>query len=179
MQEPEDINEPKGQEEGKGTEEPKPEPITEPQGTDPKPEPKGDPDEEGSLKDRHGQNAISKGKYERDMKAKDAKIAELEAQIEEAAKTKEGRDELLAKIEELKAGQSETRTEYELRLAGCRDGNAVKAAKALLDDYEGDITKLKTSCPYLFEAKKTGSTGGKPTGAPNNIEDAIERAFAK
>lgn len=177
MPKPEDIKKPEGQEEGKGTEEPKPEPTPEPQGTDPKPEETSN--EEEGLKDGHGQPAISKGKYERDMKAKDDKIAELEAQIEEAAKTKEGRDELLKKIEDLKAGQSETRTEYELRLAGCRDDNAVKAAKALLDDYEGDITKLKENCPYLFEAKKTGSTGGKPVGVTNNIEDAIDRAFSK
>ena len=134
---------------------------------------------EDELKDKHGQEGISKAKYEREMAAKDAEIEELKKQVDEAVKTEEGRKALEEKLKGFETSQADMRTEYELKLAGCRDDNAVKAAKALLDDYEGDITKLKTACPYLFEAKKTGSTGGKPTGATQGLDEAIDRAFAK
>lgn len=58
--------------------------------TDPKPAAEGAEGaaEDGEeLTDEHGHPAISKGKYERDIATKDAKIAELEKQIGEAAKT--------------------------------------------------------------------------------------------
>ncbi len=140
---------------------------------------KEDSASEANLKDKHGQEGISKAKYEREMAAKDAEIEELKKQVSEAVKTEEGRKALEEKLKGFETNQADMRTEYELKLAGCRDDNAVKAAKALLSDYEGDITKLKTACPYLFEVKKTGSTGGKPAGATQGLNDAIDRAFAK
>ena len=41
-------------------------------------------DEGSGLTDKHGQDAVAKGKYERDTKARDEKIAELQAKVGEA-----------------------------------------------------------------------------------------------
>lgn len=131
------------------------------------------------LTDKHGQEAIAKGKYERDMKAKDDEIADLKQQIDESAKTAEGRKELEDKIAALEGKQADMRTEYELKLAGCRDDKALKAAKTLIGDYDGDVSKLKAECPYLFEAEKQkGKTGFKPEGPADGDMDAkLDKAF--
>ena len=112
------------------------------------------------------------------MAEKDAKIAELEAKIAEAAKTEEGRKKLQEEIEKLKSDQADERVKHKLEMAGCRN---TKAAKALLDDYDGDVSKLKEDCPYLFgEEKQRGKTGGKPAGsAGKSIEDKIDSIFDK
>lgn len=127
------------------------------------------PDE--GLTDKHGQEAISKGKYERDIAERDKRIAELQAKIDEAAATEKGRADLSAEIEKLKQEMADKDTAHKLENAGCLN---VKAAKALLDDYES-IDKLKEECPYLFKQEKKGATGGKPAGAPNPADEMLER----
>ncbi len=120
---------------------------------------------EGNLIDKHGEQAINKGRYERDMAAKDAEIAALKKQLEESgAKAKSGED-ALKKVEELEARLADEELDHALELAGCVNG---KAAKALLDDYSGDVAKLKEACPYLFRTHQGGSTGLTPGGAPSN-----------
>lgn len=42
----------------------------------------------------------------------------------------------------------------------------VKAAKALLDDHDGDVAALKEAEPWLFVDGKSGAQGGA-TGLPN------------
>ena len=169
---------------------------TEPQVTDPQTEPKqgdgtqggteGDPKPaaegqgggEGEVKDNHGQPGINREKYQRDIAAKDKEIADLKAQIAEAAKTEEGRKALEEKIAKLEADQKDEWVTHKLELAGCRN---TKAAKALLDDYDGDVAKLKEDCPYLFsdgKNKQTGSTGLKPDGdADKALDEKLDRAF--
>lgn len=143
------------------------EPQMEPEpATDPEPEPAVEPEPDG-LKDKHGQDAISRGRYEHDMQEKDAAIAALKDQLAEASKTAEGREKLEEDIAGLKNQIEADRTKYQLELAGCVN---IKAANALLGDYDS-IDALKEACPYLFNAKKEGSTGLKPAGAPN-AEDA-------
>lgn len=78
---------------------------------------------------------------------RDEKIAELEAQIAEAAKTVESTEALAKQIEELKAASDAERCEFELRLAGAHN---VTAAKALLAEHDGDVAKLKAAEPWLF-----------------------------
>lgn len=127
------------------------------------------------LTDKHGQEAISKGKYARDIAAKDAEIAELRKQVEAAAESKEGRKELEDKISELESRIASEKIDHSLDKAGCIN---VKAAKALLDDYEGDIAKLKESCPYLFKEEQKGSTGLVPKGTPSSaLKDKINKAM--
>lgn len=118
---------------------------------------------------------VNRHKYERDLEAKDKEIEELKAQIAEAAKTKEGREELEKKMDDLKAQMASEKVGYQLELAGCVN---VKAAKALLDDYDGDVAKLKEACPYLFgKEKQTGATGVKPSGAPSGEAKTIKEAL--
>lgn len=128
------------------------------------------------IKDKHGQPGINKERHEKEMAAKDAKIAELEAQVAKAAETKEGREKLEKQIADLKAEQADERVTHKLEMAGCK---SAKAAKALLEDYDNDIPKLKEACPYLFEDEKPkGKTGGKPIGsAGKSIEDKIDAVF--
>lgn len=128
----------------------------------------------GEVEDKHGQPGINREKYARDMKARDDKIAELQAQLDEKAKTEEGRASLKKELDDLKAEMADERVAHKLELAGCRN---VKAAKALLDDYDGDVAKLKEECPYLFEGKKAGSTGLKPEGGASDLDDKLDKAF--
>lgn len=145
---------------------------------DPKPAAEGQDGGEGEVKDNHGQPGINREKYQRDIAAKDKEIADLKAQIAEAAKTEEGRKALEEKIAKLEADQKDERVTHKLELAGCRN---TKAAKALLDDYDGDVAKLKEDCPYLFsdgKNKQTGSTGLKPDGdADKALDEKLDRAF--
>lgn len=135
--------------------------------------------EGGKVLDGRGQPGINAEKYRREMKAKDDEIAALKAQVAEAAKTEEGRKALEEKIAKLEADQRDERATYDLRLAGIRDDKAVKAAKAMLPDYDGDVDKLKEDFPYLFsDGKKTGSTGLKPDGgAGKGIDAKLDRIF--
>ena len=134
---------------------------------------------ESEATDRHGMPGINREKYNRDMRAKDDKIAELQAQLDERSKTEEGRAALKAEMDQLKADMADERVTYELRLAGIRDDVAAKAAKAILPDYEGDVSKLKEDCPYLFsETRQTGSTGLKPEGgAGEGIDAKLDKVF--
>ncbi|MFR5092565.1 MAG: hypothetical protein ACLTDR_11690 [Adlercreutzia equolifaciens] len=61
-------------------------------------------------------------------------------------------------------------------MSGCVD---VKAAKARLADFDGDVAKLKESCPYLFEEKpkQTGSTGKPPAGASKAMDEKLDKIF--
>lgn len=133
-------------------------------------------DDAGKLTDKHGQEAIARGRYERDMRERDARIAELTAKLDEAAKTEAARAELAQQVDGLKAQIEADKLTYQLNLAGCRND---KAAKALIGDYGGDVDKLRDACPYLFETdtKQTGATGGANAGSQGS--DALDAAFAK
>lgn len=129
----------------------------------------------GDVKDKYGQPGINKERHEKEMAEKDAEIAKLQEQLAEMSKTEEGRKELQKQIDEMKASQADERVTHKLEMAGCKN---VKAAKALLDDdYDGDVSKLKEACPYLFEGKKeSGSTGGKPAGAASDSAKRLAEA---
>lgn len=163
--------------------EPKTEPQTDPKaepaegGTegDPKPATEGQGGGAGEPNDKHGQPGINREKYQRDIEAKDKQIAELQAQLDEKSKTEEGRAALKEELDKLKAEMADERVDHKLELAGCRNA---KAAKALLEDYDGDVAKLKEACPYLFGTeKKTGSTGLKPEGGAGDLDDKLDKAF--
>lgn len=140
------------------------------QGGEPKGgEPGGEPQGGDDVLDKHGHPGISEGKYNRDIKERDDKIAELEAKIAEASESKERADQLKAEFDAYKAEVTDKDTMYELALAGCID---VKAGKSRLGDFGGDVNKLKAECPYLFNDKK-GSLGFPPGGAPTKTKAEI------
>lgn len=80
----------------------------------------------------------------------------------EAAKSAETAEALRAEMDELRHQGEEQRVEFELTMAGARN---VRAARALLDEHGGDVSKLKEAEPWLFEGTVTRQ-GGK-TGLPN------------
>lgn len=93
--------------------------------------------------------ARARADYEATLKERDERIAELEYEIAEAAKTAEGAEE---------------RVGFELQLAGARN---VKAARALLSDHDNDIDKLKEAEAWLFGAGSSAPAQAGATGLPN------------
>ena len=93
-----------------------------------------------------------------------AQIAELEGQIADAAKSAEVAKELRAELKQMKKQAEDDRVEFGLKLAGCRN---VKAARAVLDDYKGDIDAMKEAEPWLFAQHAAGGDAVGSTGLPN------------
>lgn len=102
--------------------------------------------------------------YEAALAERDARIAELEGEIAEAAKTAEGAEALRKEMDELRRRGDEERVGFELQIAGARN---VKAARALLPDYDNDIDKLKAAEPWLFGAGAAAPAQAGATGLPN------------
>lgn len=102
--------------------------------------------------------------YEAQLRAKDARIAELSEKVADAAKSQKAADDLGRQIAELKRQMEDERTDFALRSAGCR---STKAAKALLADHGGDVAKLREAEPWLFSDgnDQGGTTGLEPAGA--------------
>ena len=128
--------------------------------------------QEGQQQETQGQQEVgvaSAPDYEKQIADRDARIAELEGQVAEAAKNAETAESLRGEIAELKAQGESDRIDFKLQLAGVRN---VKAARAILSDHDNDIDKLKEAEPWLFEgdgkhAAKGGNGGTGTTGLPN------------
>ena len=101
--------------------------------------------------------------YEAALKERDERIAALEGEITEAAKTAESAEALRKEMDELRRRGDEERVGFELQIAGARN---VKAARALLSDYDNDVDKLKAAEPWLFSASPAPAPAGA-TGLPN------------
>lgn len=132
-----------------------------------------------------GAGAAGAVDYERAIGERDARIAELEAQVAEAAKSAETADELRAQIAELKAQGESDRIDFSLRLAGVRN---VKAARAVLDDYEGDVEALRSAEPWLFAqavatsqltSQNLGTTGMEPAGVAGGSDERDLRRWER
>ncbi len=106
--------------------------------------------------------AKARADYEAALKECDERIAELEGEIAEAAKTAEGAEKLRAEMDELRRRGDEERVGFELQLAGARN---VKAVRALLADHD-DVEKLKAAEPWLFSAPPAPAPAGA-TGLPS------------
>lgn len=154
-------------------------PITQPAPTEPQVEPPkeqtqpAEPSEPENLTDKHGQTAISKGKYERDLASRDQKIAELQAKLDKAAQDAAALAEVKAEINQVKQEAADERQNWELEKAGCRD---IETAKAVIGNYQGDIQALKDAKPWLFESKPAGTTGLKPTGITSDYDAQLAKA---
>ena len=102
--------------------------------------------------------------YKEALKERDERIAALEGEIAEAAKTAESAERLRKEMDELRRQGEEQRIGFELQMAGARN---VKAAKALLSDYDNDIDKLRAAEPWLFGAGTVAPAQMGATGLPN------------
>ena len=137
----------------------------------------GQAEEVGGAEGSEGTGAENGGgaEYRAALAERDKKIAELEAQIADAAKTVESANALAKQIEELKAATDAERVGYELKLAGCR---SVRAGRVLLADHEGDMAALKKAEPWLFgDAPGGGATGLEPAGASKGEGDEMRRWY--
>lgn len=83
-----------------------------------------------------------RAEYEAAPQERDERIAVLEGEIAKGARTAES-----AEMNELRRRDDEERVGFELQIAGARN---VKAARALLPDYDNDINKLKAAEPWLL-----------------------------
>ena len=128
-----------------------------------------------------GEGTVTRHQYERDIERRDKRIAELEGEVKAFNDSKAAQGDQAAKalkeIESLKAQLADEKLASTLATAGCID---VKAAKARLDDFGGDVAKLKEAAPYLFApADKTPrTTGGYPAGASSDELRAKARKAA-
>lgn len=123
---------------------------------------------QGQQETQQCQSQVETPDYEKQIADRDARIAELEGQVAEAARNAETAEQLRGEIAELKAQGESDRIDFKLQLAGVRN---VKAARALLADHGNDVDKLKEAEPWLFEATgkhaKGGNAGSGTTGQPN------------
>lgn len=113
--------------------------------------------------------------YEALLAERDAKIAELEGAIAEAAKSAEAAEALRAEMDELRRQGEEQRVEFELTMAGARN---VRAARVLLDEHGGDVSKLKEAEPWLFKgttSRQSGKTGLPNAGAASDEGKTMKR----
>ena len=110
------------------------------------------------------QPQVSGADWEKAVAERDGRIAELEAQVAEAAKTVEAAEALRGEIAELKAQGESDRIDFQLQLAGVRN---VKAARAVLADHGGDVDALKEAEPWLFADASATKPQGVTTGLPN------------
>lgn len=125
----------------------------------------GEPESQAAQGPLTGDSAVATdagADYEALLAERDAKIAELKGAIAEAAKSAEVAEALRKEMDELRRQGEEQRVEFELTVAGARN---VKAARVLLDEHGGDVSKLKDAEPWLFDGA-TPRQGGK-TGLPN------------
>lgn len=133
----------------------------------------GSGEPEGML-DSHGQKAVALGKYQRDMKAKDDEISKLKKQLEDAAGKADEGSKAMDEVNKLRQELKDRDLDMSLASLGCVDA---KAARARLDDFGGDLEKLRESCPYLF--RTSGTSGVMPSGSGNQTaEDRRRRARA-
>ena len=118
----------------------------------------------GQQQAAQDQSQLSGTDWEKAVTERDEKIAALEKQVAEAAKSAETADALRKEIAELKAQGESDRVDFRLQLAGARN---VKAARAMLSDYDGDVDALKAAEPWLFANERTAKPLGGKTGLPN------------
>lgn len=128
---------------------------------------------EGEVKDSHGQPGINKERHDKEVADLQARIDDLTAKLNESAKTEESRKSFEEEAKALRAELEDNKLSHALEMAGCLD---LKAAKARLDDFGGDVGKLKAECPYLFQQQKKGATGAKPQGATGDAAARLAKA---
>ncbi len=129
--------------------------------------------QEGQQQEAQGQKQVGGETpgYEQQIAERDKRIAELEAQVAEAAKNAETTEQLRGEIAELKQASADASIDFKLQLAGCRN---VKAARAILSDHGDDVDKLKEAEPWLFssddskKAAQGGTTGLLNAGASSD-----------
>ena len=137
----------------------------------------GDVQQEEAAAEERGQEEVEVD-YSAQIAERDSRIAELEGQLAESAKIGEENASLKAEVEQLKNSAASARIDFALQLAGCK---SVKAARAVLDDYDGDVEALKAAEGWMFnveapaEVKPKGATGLPNAGAADDDAKLLKR----
>lgn len=137
--------------------------------------PQGEPQQAAQEPLTGGSATATGANYEALLAERDVKIAEIERAIAEAAKPAEAAEALRAEMDELRRQGEEQRVEFEVTMAGAR---SMRAARVLLDEHGGDVSKLKEAEPWLFEgaAPRQGGKAGLPNaGAASDEGKTVKR----
>ena len=127
-----------------------------------------DNDSDGAATARTGMD------YEAFLAEHDAKIAELEGSIAEAAKTAETAESLHAEMDELRRQIDGQRIEFELTMA---DASNVRVFRILLDEHGGRL-QAEGAELWVFEGavhRQFGKIGLPDAGAASDVDKTMKR----
>lgn len=149
---------------------------TPPEGDDPTQTGAGDPQGESTPPqgdDAPKGNTVNAVKHMREVSRLKAQNQELQTKLDAAKEEAEGYKAIGDEFHEWKAEQEREKIDGALKAKGCHD---TVAARARLDEFDGDIDKLKEAAPYLFTSTdNTQSTGGTQKGAPNPEDERTKK----
>ena len=118
-------------------------------------------------------NTVNAVKHMREVNKLKAENQELKDQLKASKEEAEGYKAIGDEFHEWKAEQEREKIDGALKAKGCHD---TVAARARLDEFDGDIDKLKEAAPYLFTSTdNTQSTGGTQKGAPNPEDERTKK----
>lgn len=118
-------------------------------------------------------NTVNAVKHMREVSRLKAQNQELQTKLDAAKEEAEGYKAIGDEFHEWKAEQEREKIDGALKAKGCHD---TVAARARLDEFDGDIDKLKEAAPYLFTSTdNTQSTGGTQKGAPNPEDERTKK----
>ena len=118
-------------------------------------------------------NTVNVVKHMREVSRLKAQNQELQTKLDAAKEEAEGYKAIGDEFHEWKAEQEREKIDGALKAKGCHD---TVAARARLDEFDGDIDKLKEAAPYLFTSTdNTQSTGGTQKGAPNPEDERTKK----
>ena len=118
-------------------------------------------------------NTVNAVKHMREVSKLKAENQELQTKLDAAKAEAEGYKAIGDEFHEWKAEQEREKIDGALKAKGCHD---TVAARARLDEFDGDIDKLKEAAPYLFTSTdNTQSTGGTQKGTPNPEDERTKK----
>jgi hypothetical protein len=127
-------------------------------------------DEAAQAEQRQAPGEVSADGWQAQLAAKDEQIAALQGKVAETTKTAEATEAPNAEIAKLKRQMANERIDFALRSVGARN---VKAACALLDDYEGDVSRLREAEPWMFaDMGATSQDTSQRVGGTTSLEPA-------
>ena len=120
---------------------------------------------------------VNRHKHEREIGKLQEQIKQLEAENGKLKGDSESIAALNKRLDEMESKAKAEKLEASLKAAGCHN---VKAAIACLDDYDGDIGKLKEAAPHRFPSSYNSKrTRGNPKVKPGSgdEDEELDKAY--